>query len=38
MIRSAVRNILRSLQWPELVAELNQKVIDVQRTDAMMAE
>ncbi len=38
MIRSAVRTILRSLLWPDLVAELNQKVIDVQRTAAMMAE
>ncbi len=38
MIRSAVRTTLRSLLRSNLVAELNQKVIDVQRTDAMMAE
>ncbi len=38
MIRSAVRTTLRSLLWSDLVAELNQTVIDVQRTDSMMAE
>ncbi len=38
MIRSAVRTTLRSLLRSDLVAELNQTVIDVQRTDSMMAE
>ncbi len=38
MIRSAVRTTLRSLLWLDLVAELNQTVIDVQRTDSMIAE
>ncbi len=33
MIRSAVRTTLRSLLRSDLVAELNQTVIDVQRTD-----
>ncbi len=35
MIRSAVRTTLRSLLRSDLVAELNQTVIDVQRTDTM---
>ncbi len=38
MIRSAVRTTLRSLLWSYLVAEPNQTVIDVQRTDSMMTE
>ncbi len=38
MIRSAVQTTLRSLLRSDLVAELNQTVIDVQRTDSMMAE
>ncbi len=38
MIRSAVRTTLCSLLRSDLVAELNQTVIDVQRTDSMMAE
>ncbi len=38
MIRSAVRTTLRSLLMSDLVAELNQTVIDMQRTDSMMAE
>ncbi len=38
MIRSAVRTTLRSLLWSDLVAELNQTVIEVQRMDSMMAE
>ncbi len=38
MIRSADRTTLRSLLKSDLVAELNQTVIDVQRTDSMMAE
>ncbi len=38
MIRSAVRTTLRSLLRLDLVAELNQTVIVVQRTDSMMAE
>ncbi len=38
MIRSAVRTTLRSLLRSDLVAELNQTVIDVQRTDSMIAE
>ncbi len=36
MIRSAVRTT--SLLRSDLVAELSQTVIDVQRTDSMMAE
>ncbi len=38
MIRSAVRTTLRSLLRSDLVAELNQTVINVHRTDSMMAE
>ncbi len=38
MICSAVQSTLRSLLRSDLVAELNQTVIDVQRTDSMMAE
>ncbi len=38
MIHSAVRTTLRSLLRSDLVTELNQTVIDVQRTDSMMAE
>ncbi len=38
MIRSAVRTTLRSLLRSDLVAELNQTVIYVQRMDSMMAE
>ncbi len=38
MIRSAVRTTLCSLLWSDLVAELNQTVFEVQRTDSMMAE
>ncbi len=40
MIRSAVRTTLRSFLRSDLVAELNQTVIDMQRTgmDSMMAE
>ncbi len=38
MIRSAVRTTLRSLLRSDLVAELNQTDVDVQRTDSMMAE
>ncbi len=38
MIRSAVRSTLHSLLWSDLVAELNQTVIDVQKTDSMMAD
>ncbi len=38
MIRSAVRTTHCSLLRTDLVAELNQTVIDVQRTDSMMAE
>ncbi len=38
MIRSAVRTTLRSLLMSDLVAELNKTVIEVQRTDSMMAE
>ncbi len=38
MIPSAVRTTLRSLLRSDLVAELNQTVVDVQRTDLMMAE
>ncbi len=37
-IRSAVRTTLCILPRSDLVAELNQTVIDVQRTDSMMAE
>ncbi len=37
MIRSAVRTTLHSLR-SDLVAELNQTGIEVQRTDSMMAE
>ncbi len=38
MIHSAVRATLRSLLRSDLVAELNQTVIDVQSTDSMMVE
>ncbi len=38
MIRSAVWTTLRSLLRSDLVAELNQTVIYMQRTDSMMAE
>ncbi len=38
MIRSAVRTTLRSLLRSDLVAELNQTVNEVHRTDSMMAE
>ncbi len=38
IIRSAVRTTLRSLLRSDMVAELNQTVIDVQRTDSMMTE
>ncbi len=38
MIRSAVRTTLCSLLRSDLVAELNQTVIDMQRTDSMMVE
>ncbi len=38
MIRSAVRTTLRSFWWSDLVPELNQTVIDEQRTDSTMAE
>ncbi len=38
MIHSAVRTTLRSLLRSDLVAELNQTVIEVQRMDSMMAE
>ncbi len=38
MIRLAVRTTLCILLRSDLVAELNQTVIDVQRTDLMMAE
>ncbi len=38
MIRSAVRTTLRSLLRSDLVAELNQTVIDVQRMVSVMAE
>ncbi len=34
MIRSAVRTTLHSLLWSDLAAELNQTVIDVQKTDS----
>ncbi len=38
IIRSAVLTTLRSLLRSDLVAELNQTVNDVQRTDSMLAE
>ncbi len=38
MIRSAVRTTLYSLLRSDLVAELNQTVIEVQSMDSMMAE
>ncbi len=38
MIHSAVRTTLCSLLRSDLVAELNQTVIDVQMTDSIMAE
>ncbi len=38
MIRSAVWTTPCSLLRSDLVAKLNQTVIDVQRTDSMMAE
>ncbi len=38
MIRSAVRTTLCSHLWSDLETELNHTVIDVQRTDSMMAE
>ncbi len=38
MIRSAVRTTLRSLLRSDLVDELNQTFIEVQRTDSMLAE
>ncbi len=38
MICSAVRTTLRSLLRSDLVAELNQRVAEVQRADSMMAE
>ncbi len=38
MIRSEIRTTLHSLLSSDLVAELNQTVIDVQRTDSTMAE
>ncbi len=38
MIHSAVRTSLRSLLRSDLVVELNQTVIEVQRTDSMMVE
>ncbi len=38
MIRSAMRTTLCSVLWSELVAEMNHTVIDVKRTDSMMAE
>ncbi len=38
MIRSAVRTTLCFLLGSDLVAEPNQTVIGVQRTDSMMAE
>ncbi len=38
MTRSAVRTTLCSLLRSDMVAELNQKVIEVQRTYSMMAE
>ncbi len=38
MILSAVRTTLRNLLRSDLVAELNQTVIDLQRTDSVMVE
>ncbi len=38
MIHSAVQTTLHSLRRSDLVAELNHTVIDVQRTDSIMAE
>ncbi len=38
MIRSTVQTKLCILQRSDLVAELNQTVIDMQRTDSVMAE
>ncbi len=38
MIRSAVQTTLCSLLKLDLVAELNQTVIDVKRIDSIMAE
>ncbi len=38
MIRSAVRTTLCSLLCSDLVAELNQTVMEVQMTDSVMAE
>ncbi len=38
MIRSAFRTTLCRLLRSDLVAELNQTVIEVQRTDSIMAE
>ncbi len=38
MIRSAVQTTLCTLLQSDLVAKQNQTVIDVQRTDSMMAE
>ncbi len=38
MIRLAVQTTLRSLLRSDLVAELNQTVIDMQRIDSMMVE
>ncbi len=36
MIHSAVRTTLSSLLWSDLVAELNQTVIEVHRMDSIM--
>ncbi len=38
MFRSVVQTTLRILLRSDLVAELNQTVIEVQRTDSMMAD
>ncbi len=38
MIRSAVQTTLRILLWSDLVAELNQTVIEVQMMDSVMAD
>ncbi len=38
MIRSAVRTIRCSLLRSDLIVELNQTVIEVQRTDSMIAD
>ncbi len=38
MIPSAVPTTICSPLWSDLVAELNQTFLDVQRTDSMMAE